>query len=539
MTNDNRINISRRKVLAGLGTIGLASAGAGLGTSAYFSDREDFEDNTLVAGELDLKVDWQQSYYRGLEGQDPDDHRTWERINAYPDANGDKKQDVLYTREQVQIDPAGTLGLDANATAAEIEEAYRDQFADLPDDFEMPVIELLDVKPGDMGEITVSMHLFDNPGYIWLAGELTENAENGVNEPESKDPDEDDNANGEDPNAGDMWSGELADELMVRLWYDDDCDNSLDNENPPCIHFVIDDSDSMQSTAGGSMAKNVAVEDAITTYVDALEDFDTADDNDLSPSSVGITLFSSPDTGTLAPTSDKSDVLTKLSDLTNGDAGGNTDVADGITNAANELGSMTDCERVMVVITNGIAIDSVEAYTAAQQAVIDGKVDRIVTIGVATEDQNARDTLQDIADLTPTGAFIDTSSPDDIDDAINGPATSLVSVVGTGQGVGGETIFAEGTLNQVFAGVNPDGSAYGGQSITVPEGIPLDADRETEGRQCYPNSTTRCFAMKWWLPVGVANEIQTDSVKFAMRLYAEQCRHNDGSNAEPFDTPSA
>ena len=34
-TNDT-IGLSRRKVLAGLGAVGVASAGAGLGTTAYF-----------------------------------------------------------------------------------------------------------------------------------------------------------------------------------------------------------------------------------------------------------------------------------------------------------------------------------------------------------------------------------------------------------------------------------------------------------------------------------------------------------------------
>ena len=58
MTDDNSqlYDLSRRKMLAGLGAIGLASAGAGLGTSAYFSDTESFENNTLTAGTLDMSV---------------------------------------------------------------------------------------------------------------------------------------------------------------------------------------------------------------------------------------------------------------------------------------------------------------------------------------------------------------------------------------------------------------------------------------------------------------------------------------------------
>jgi len=58
MTDDNSqlYDLSRRKMLAGLGAIGLASAGAGLGTSAYFSDTEAFTNNTLTAGTLDMSV---------------------------------------------------------------------------------------------------------------------------------------------------------------------------------------------------------------------------------------------------------------------------------------------------------------------------------------------------------------------------------------------------------------------------------------------------------------------------------------------------
>lgn len=43
-------------MLGGLGAIGLASAGAGLGTSALFSDTETFGGNSLTAGTLDMSV---------------------------------------------------------------------------------------------------------------------------------------------------------------------------------------------------------------------------------------------------------------------------------------------------------------------------------------------------------------------------------------------------------------------------------------------------------------------------------------------------
>ncbi|MFW5911819.1 MAG: hypothetical protein ACOCQV_03675, partial [Halolamina sp.] len=80
-----------------------------------------------------------------------------------------------------------------------------------------PIFELGDVKPGDHGEATISLHVFDNPAWVHMAGELTSNAENGVNDPESEAEGEDD-PGGE--NSGDEWSGELADEILVDVWYD-------------------------------------------------------------------------------------------------------------------------------------------------------------------------------------------------------------------------------------------------------------------------------------------------------------------------------
>jgi hypothetical protein len=43
----------------------------------------------------------------------------------------------------------------------------------------------------------------------------------------------------------------------------------------------------------------------------------------------------------------------------------------------------------------------------------------------------------------------------------------------------------------------------------------------------------------WWVPVDHGNEIQSDSATFDLGLYAEQCRHNDGSgmNDEPTGDP--
>jgi len=206
MTDD--FELTRRKALAALGTIGVASAGAGLGTSAYFSDQETFENNQLTAGELDMKVSWAEHYSDWSE-----DEAAFARME-----DGDL---VVEDREGF-MNATFQEGFPDDETRAAIESGDADpceELADVPDDLDSPVIELSDVKPGDFGEVTFDFALCDNPGYVWLNGGLLDESENGLTEPEADDPDE--------------GSGvELADEIRVTVWYDDG-DNVL--EDPETI----------------------------------------------------------------------------------------------------------------------------------------------------------------------------------------------------------------------------------------------------------------------------------------------------------------
>lgn len=64
----NGYDLSRRQTLGGLATIGVAGAGAGLGTSALFSDSEDLGGNLVASGELDMRV---AAYVRDQNGPLP------------------------------------------------------------------------------------------------------------------------------------------------------------------------------------------------------------------------------------------------------------------------------------------------------------------------------------------------------------------------------------------------------------------------------------------------------------------------------------
>lgn len=197
--------LTRRKVLAAIGSMGAAGAIAGAGTTAFFSDSERFRNNEIVAGSSDLKVDWQEHYNGVLVEQFP----------------------APETRLQLQQaeDPC-------------------EELIDVPDGLEAPLIDLTDVKPGDRGEVTFSLHACDMDSYLWMTGELLQNNENGLTEPEAADPDE----NGGEP-------GELPSEVQVRIWYDPDCSNTLDTEgdSPEEVFFEgsLADAIELLSTSNG------------------------------------------------------------------------------------------------------------------------------------------------------------------------------------------------------------------------------------------------------------------------------------------------
>jgi len=268
MTESQPFELSRRRVLGALGTVGVASAGAGLGTGAYFSDAETFEGNALVAGSLDLKMDWAEHYYGAGEYGTGLDYRPvvdlseipsetlaseWRAfptpdqplvyvhendvsefmdataIEAYPDVNDDGVQDQFdfdYANYP-SVGPACEDGADTPDDMDPTQDgALRSLNGDTYDaeaDAARPLIHFEDVKPGDFGEVTFSLHLCDNPGYVWFTGDLVDNDENSVTEPEAEDPDEDQTA--DDP--ADSHDGELADALRVMFWYDEAPGNNV------------------------------------------------------------------------------------------------------------------------------------------------------------------------------------------------------------------------------------------------------------------------------------------------------------------------
>ena len=176
MTDDNRFELSRRAALAGIGGIGVASAGAGLGTSAYFSDEESFENNTLQAGELDLFVDY------------------------WTDANSE--------------------AIDGGTTASgQNDGGVSAQYV------------LNDVKPGDSGKLVFCPKIVDNPAWLWAGSTGFTQYENGLTEPEADvDPTDPADAGSLDSVPSGEGEGELADNVQVTVAY---CEPSGDLDGEP------------------------------------------------------------------------------------------------------------------------------------------------------------------------------------------------------------------------------------------------------------------------------------------------------------------
>ncbi|WP_458189316.1 SipW-dependent-type signal peptide-containing protein [Haladaptatus sp. NG-WS-4] len=130
MTDENT-ELSRRKILASMGVIGVGALASGAGTYALLNDPESIAGNTVKAGNLDLKVEWNKSYH------------------------GSK------------------------------EESYTDVYQPLMDD-PVLVFELGDVKPCNYGEATIGLHVYHNPAWVFMQANLTGNDENGQNEPEEE-----------------------------------------------------------------------------------------------------------------------------------------------------------------------------------------------------------------------------------------------------------------------------------------------------------------------------------------------------------------
>jgi predicted ribosomally synthesized peptide with SipW-like signal peptide len=233
---DRSIELTRRQILLSTSAVGIAGAGAGLGTSALFSDEETLENNQLVAGELDMKVGWEEHYFRDQAAARKYAHR--------------EDGELVIDNEEKFMDATLLEQVPDKGVRAELGEGTADPcevLADVPDDLKKPVIELEDVKPGDFGEVTFHFALCNNPGFVWINGGLVDESENGQTEPEAGNPDE-------GPGV------ELTDEIQVTIWYDDG-DNLLEDPEMIVTDREFDPPTSSRVTVSGS--DRIVAEDSL------------------------------------------------------------------------------------------------------------------------------------------------------------------------------------------------------------------------------------------------------------------------------------
>lgn len=160
-----------RKILASVFVIGVVGATVIGAARSYFSDVEKSTGNILQAGAIDLEID-NTSYYNGVPGH--------EGIMTF-----------------------------IPETSWEFGEANKAFFA------------FRDLKPGDLGEDTISLHLTSNPAWVCVDINLTAHDDGTCTEPEL----EDDNVC--IPGNEDLFDGDLAQQLNFVFWRDDG-DNVLE-----------------------------------------------------------------------------------------------------------------------------------------------------------------------------------------------------------------------------------------------------------------------------------------------------------------------
>ncbi|MFA6306809.1 MAG: TasA family protein [Patescibacteria group bacterium] len=166
-----------KKIIISLAMIAAVGALAIGATTAFFSDTETSTGNTFTAGAIDLKVDSQCTY----NGVSSNECGTWGQ-NDGKDIVGEK------------------------------------------------FFSFIDLKPGDQGENTISLHIDNNPAYVCAKIAITSDLDKTCTEPELLN----DTGCAVDT-AG--YGGEIAENLSL-AWWADDGDNILEDAEESFLFYL-------------------------------------------------------------------------------------------------------------------------------------------------------------------------------------------------------------------------------------------------------------------------------------------------------------
>jgi predicted ribosomally synthesized peptide with SipW-like signal peptide len=175
-----------RKILLSLGMIVFIAALSWGATGAFFSDSESSTGNTFTAGAIDLTVDSQQHYNKMVCTEVDDNIFLWQpEANFVPGPNH-------Y--------PAPGMPCDGTWDMTNLGPTHK-------------FFNFGDVKPGDEGENTISLHIDSNPAWACADVSLTKNDDVSTVDPETDAGDVAEDVNN-------MFDGELAQNLWFVAWPD-------------------------------------------------------------------------------------------------------------------------------------------------------------------------------------------------------------------------------------------------------------------------------------------------------------------------------
>jgi len=183
------MKLINRRIFTSLLVIGVLAVAVFGATRAFFSDSETSVGNTLAAGDIDLQID-NESY--AID---------W-NIPGYNN-------------------PTGKF-VSSSHTSWDLRDLTIERFFDF-----------IDLKPGDYGEDTISVHVGSNDAWVCAAARVTDDNDNTYTDPEE---DDDNSVVLASPETKD---GELDEEVNFAFWWDDgdnvyeNCDDNITNDCRP------------------------------------------------------------------------------------------------------------------------------------------------------------------------------------------------------------------------------------------------------------------------------------------------------------------
>ena len=176
-----------KKVFSSLLLLAVLVGGVIYGTTAFFSDTETAIANTFTAGGLDLQID-STAHYNGMicvgDVWIPEEFVTEGEVQDFD-------QNQYNIEHPIQYPKAG----DSCSGSWKFTNLSQEKF-----------FNLADIKPGDTGENTISLHVDNNDAWACMELSNVQNFENEINEPESL--------------VDDTPEGELGDKVMAFSWRD-------------------------------------------------------------------------------------------------------------------------------------------------------------------------------------------------------------------------------------------------------------------------------------------------------------------------------